>query len=145
MVFCFLISWPTSRAGWNNVFLEVGKSIVFWFLLTWRSFLLAEEHIIGESDLSFPPRGPAWQRLSPGWMTFGFCTISPPTKSDFVLWDKILKRLCGQILSKRWVFFWQNPSNLQSEIPSVSFVIHLDRPLYLSVMFLQHCTFGFIG
>ena len=25
MVFCFLISWPTSRVGWNNVFLEVEK------------------------------------------------------------------------------------------------------------------------
>ena len=78
-------------------------------------------------------------------MTFGFCTISPPTKSDFVLCDKILKRLFGQNFSKRWVFFWQYPSNLQSEIPPVSFVIHLDRALYLSVMFLQNWTFGFIG
>ena len=82
MVFCFPFSWK-----W--------KSIVFWFLLTWRSFLLAEEHIIGESDLSFPLRGPAWQWF--GWRSDfhqrnPICTLW----QDFekAIWSKFKQEMC---------------------------------------------------
>ena len=58
------------------------------------------------------------------------------------LWQDFEKAVWSNFEQEMSFLLTKSLQSTESEIPPVSFVIHLDRPLYLSVMFLQNWTFG---